>query len=293
MIISRFEEIFPYEKFPVEYKCYQQFKNEPVAGINYVAVPWTQIMNSSWLDFPNKKSTAQYFQELQNIRLPDGNNVTVCQHDDYMQLLPLFKHMNINKVFSPLHDVTNKDTLGIDIVPIAFTCGFQFQPNKDRDIHFSFVGTTTSHPIRTRMSNRIHGDGIIYRDSYHVDSNFFFVDNYKQNKEEEFQSILERSRFSLCPRGSSPSSVRFWESLAAGAIPILISDNWALPEWDWDNTIVKIPEDNFEKLDYNGIVSILDVISHEKEQDMRKNCLLAYEKFKQENYQEYILEHTL
>jgi hypothetical protein len=292
MIISKFEEIFPYEKFPVEYKCYQQFliNPSPIDGINYLAIPWTQILNSSWLNFPNKKSTDYYFNELNKIPPLQGRSVTVCQHDDYLMLLPFFQHLNIHTVFSPLHNKTNAQTLGIHIKPIAFTCAFEFI-ERPKDIHFSFVGTPTSHHIRQRMSERIHGEGIIYRGEYHVDSQFFFVENYKSDKEKEYQEVLERSRFSLCPRGSSPSSVRFWESLSAGAIPILISDNWVLPEWDWKNTIVQISEDAFEKLDYEGIRGILSSISEEKETEMRQNCKLAYEKFNQNNYQKYILEN--
>ncbi len=293
MIITKFEEIFQYEKFPVEYECFKQMQSYSGEEIKYVAVPWTQIMNSSWLNFPNKRPTEQYFKELSDIVLPDGNNVTVCQHDDYMQLIPLFKHMNIKKVFSPLHNVSNRDTGGILILPISFTCSFNFEERDTKDIDMSFVGTTTSHPIRQRMSERINGPGIIYRNEYHVDSNFFFVENYKRDKENEFKDILERSRFSICPRGSSPSSVRFWESLAAGAIPILVSDYWALPEWNWEDTMIKIPEAQFEHLNYEDLKGIINSITSEKEQSMRNNCRLAYDKFGQKNYKEYILSKTL
>jgi hypothetical protein len=293
MIITKFEEIFQYEKFPVEYECFKQMQSYSGEGVTYVAVPWTQIMNSSWLNFPNKRPTEQYFKELSDIVLPDGNNVTVCQHDDYMQLIPLFKHMNIKKVFSPLHNIGNRDTGGILVLPISFTCSFNFEERDAKDIDMSFVGTTTSHSIRHKMSQRINGPGIIYRNEYHVDSNFFFVEDYKKDKENEFKDILERSRFSICPRGSSPSSVRFWESLAAEAIPILISDYWALPEWNWDDTIIRIPEQEFENMNYESLESIIKDISEEKENQMRLNCKNAYQKFGQHNFGEYILSNTI
>lgn len=293
MIITKFEEIFQYEKFPVEYECFKQLSKISGGDIKYLAVPWTQIMNSGWLDFPNKRPTEQYFKELHDVRLSDGKNVTVCQHDDYMQLIPLFKYMNVNTVFSPLHDSRNIHTGGINIIPIAFTCSFNFDKSVKKDLMMSFIGTPTSHPIRQRMSNRINGPGIIYRNEYHVDSSFFFVDNYRQDREQEFKQILEKSRFSICPRGSSPSSVRFWESLAAEAIPILISDYWVLPEWNWDETIIRISEQEFENMNYESLESIIKDISEEKETQMRLNCKNAYQKFGQHNFGEYILSNTI
>lgn len=286
MTYSYFEDIFPYDKFPVEYLCFQQLKNQD--NINYVAIPWTQILNSNWLDFPHKRSIEYYINEISKLNIEQRNNFTVCQHDDYMKLLNIFKHLNINTVFCPLHDKNNIITDGINIIPIAFTCSFNFDNTKNKNIPVSFVGTYTSHSIRTRMLNRINNENIIYRDSYHIDSNSFSVENYRQKEEKEYQDILERSRFSLCPRGSSPSSVRFWESLSAGAIPILISDNWVLPDWDWDNTILFITEQDFDNLSYTDIVDIIDKIPKEKEETMRENCLKAYQEFGQNNFKNYI-----
>ncbi|MBE7157880.1 MAG: exostosin family protein, partial [Rhodospirillales bacterium] len=43
-----------------------------------------------------------------------------------------------------------------------------------------------------------------------------------------------RSKFVLCPRGVGTSSIRLFETLAAGRVPVIISDQWvpALgPDW--------------------------------------------------------------
>lgn len=285
MIYENFTDIFPYDKFPVEYESYKQLKN--LKNINYIALPWTQMLNSIWLDFPNKKDTSYYFQEVFKTNIEQTNNFTICQHDDYHRLTDVFRHLKINKVFTPLHDITFK-TQDIDYIPIAFTNSFNFV-KKEKDILFSFVGAPTTHYIRESMRNRVFGPNIIYREGYHVESRSFQDPNFRKKEENEYQDILERSRFSLCPRGSSPSSVRFWESLAAGAIPILISDNWALPEWDWKHTIIKIPEHNFENVNYESIKKYLENISKEKEELMRENCFKANDCFKKENYKNYIL----
>jgi hypothetical protein len=44
-----------------------------------------------------------------------------------------------------------------------------------------------------------------------------------------YNEILSESRFSLCPEGAGPNTLRLWESLAVGAIPVVISDEWQAP----------------------------------------------------------------
>ena len=67
-----------------------------------------------------------------------------------------------------------------------------------------------------------------------------------------------------------------FNSLAVGAIPILLANTLDLPKRiDWDNTIVRIQENNI----YN-IESILANISIEKEIEMRKNCIKVYNMLK-------------
>lgn len=288
MVVSFFEDIFQYEKFPVEYECFNQLKG--FNNLNYVAVPWTQILNGHWLDYPNKQPAEYYYRTLSKYKIQQENNFTICQHDSYMMLKLYFKHLKITKVFSPLHDCSN-NMPEITILPIPFTSSFNFK-QVNKDIHFSFVGTHTSHPIRIDMKSRIFGPNIIYRDSYHVDSNVIIGNkNTKLAEEREYQDVLQRSRFSLCPRGSSVSSVRFWESMHAQAIPILISDNWVLPEWDWENTVVHIKESDFNKMKYNDIEALLSSIPSEREDKMRQNCLEAHKKFNTTNFGNYVKAH--
>jgi hypothetical protein len=288
MIFEYFTELFPYDKFAVEYEAYKLLREDN--NLNYIAVPWTQILNSGWLTYPNGKDPSYYYRALSKEKIFQQNNFTICQHDDYMSLKLYFKHLNITKVFSPLHNVNNhlEDT---SIIPISFTTFLEFE-EKNKDILFSFVGSYTTHPIRKRMRNRIVGDNIIYRSSYHIDPDTFNNKiNNKETEEKEYKDIMERSRFCLCPRGSSPSSVRFWESLQAGVIPILISDYWSLPEWDWNNTIIKLSEKEFENMTYNNISDMLKNIPESKEVFMRNNCKNAYNQFKKENYKEYIISN--
>jgi hypothetical protein len=44
-----------------------------------------------------------------------------------------------------------------------------------------------------------------------------------------YNQLLSDSVFSLCPEGAGPNTLRIWESLAVGAIPVIMADTWELP----------------------------------------------------------------
>lgn len=44
-----------------------------------------------------------------------------------------------------------------------------------------------------------------------------------------YNQIISNSIYSLCPEGAGPNTLRIWESLALGATPIIIADDWAPP----------------------------------------------------------------
>ncbi len=289
MIKSYFTDIFQYEKFPVEFECYKMLllheaRNED-SNINYIAVPWTQILNTHWLDFPGSKHRDYYLKILSKEKIDQQDNITVCQHDSYLQLKEYFKHLNITKVFSCANYTYDKMD-DIEIVSMPYINIHDFN-NTCKDVLVSFLGSIT-HDVREKIKQSIINPNIIFRDTYHISTNFSKTNKIKEEK--EYIDLLSRSRFSLCPRGSNPNTVRFWESLAAGAIPVLISDDYALPSWDWDNTIIRISEKDISTMNYNQLQMFLENISNEDE--LRKNCYRAYKRFGKENFKNYILANV-
>ena len=98
----------------------------------------------------------------------------------------------------------------------------------------------------------------------------------EKNSVDEYNKILLRSRYSLCPSGSGPNSIRFWESLAVGSIPILLSDTLELPRHElWDKSIVRLPENELHTLE-----EVLKNITEEEEKTRRENCLKIYNDLK-------------
>jgi hypothetical protein len=60
----------------------------------------------------------------------------------------------------------------------------------------------------------------------------------------EFRDILDESTFSLCPSGTGPNSIRLWEAMVNGSIPVILADTWAPPgdEALWRAATVRAPE---------------------------------------------------
>jgi hypothetical protein len=54
---------------------------------------------------------------------------------------------------------------------------------------------------------------------------------------------MRESKFILCPRGMCPSSVRLFETMKAGRVPVVISDEWVPPpEVPWREFAIVVRE---------------------------------------------------
>ena len=63
----------------------------------------------------------------------------------------------------------------------------------------------------------------VYNKSQNIEGTLNEDEKHKK-KTDFFNQLLLDSKFTLCPSGSGPNSIRLWESLACGSIPILLAD---------------------------------------------------------------------
>lgn len=264
-----FLDLFDIEPVPTEFTAYTLLKNNPIQkNINYLVVPWTSLINRNELD------------KVPNIKLNGG--FTVCQHIKFEKIIPILKKIGINVLFAP--HVTKKYE-GITVLPFPHLAVNGIDPALKKDILYSFIGFKNTHWTRDEIfkMHHIKNSIIIERKEWH-----FWINKknseqlkLKQEKEKkEYQDVLSRSIFSLCPRGTGASTIRFWESLQAGSIPILISDDMKLPSFfDWESCLIKIKEKDVKK-----IPGILSKISKEAYTRMIDNCLKAYKLFSEKNF---------
>lgn len=118
-------------------------------------------------------------------------------------------------------------------------------------IDVSFMGTLRTHPVRQALPEAVESCRRRYLTVDYEEVQEYFYDRPKETREalaNRYYRMIERSRFVLCPRGGGPSSHRFFETLACGRIPVLISDHLRLPlegVLPWEEFCVRVPEQEF------------------------------------------------
>jgi hypothetical protein len=114
---------------------------------------------------------------------------------------------------------------------------------KSKDLLFSFVGSSQTHPIRKAVVRWQHPDGVIIDSSATGDDEYWWQKMNKDQFLESFRDITLRSSIILCPRGISPATNRIYEAMEAAAVPIIIGDDFPLPRGPkWEEFSVRVPE---------------------------------------------------
>jgi hypothetical protein len=116
------------------------------------------------------------------------------------------------------------------------------------DLLYSFVGSSFTHPLRLELL-KLRDDRCLLRDtstSMRLSRSMDVIPSAeRQALFRPYDEELARSAFVLCPPGRSPASIRFFETLRAGRVPVVFGDDWVLPEGpNWDDFIVRVPKDD-------------------------------------------------
>ncbi len=120
---------------------------------------------------------------------------------------------------------------------------FDREEIQQKDILCSFMGASRTHRIREAVCQLRHPEFVLVDSSSRADKEYWWE---KANKEEYFaryRDLARRSQFMICPRGISSSSIRLYEAMEAGAVPIILSDSLQLPLGpNWDEFSIRVRE---------------------------------------------------
>ena len=109
------------------------------------------------------------------------------------------------------------------------------------DLLFSFQGRRVND-YRDSILDLAHPNALIEDTS---DYDVFAADRHggDDDRRASYREVVGRSQFVLCPRGAGTSSFRLYEALAAGRVPVVLSDDWVEPAGiDWSSCSVRVPE---------------------------------------------------
>ncbi|MDR3639217.1 MAG: exostosin family protein [Isosphaeraceae bacterium] len=119
-------------------------------------------------------------------------------------------------------------------------------------IDVSFQGAlTTGHGLRARVAEalrRCRTRRVVCR----VTAGYFYRTYGREQQQAlrtEYLDLIAQSRWVFCPRGDGLNSLRFFETLACGRLPILVADDTALPleeEIPYGEFVVRVPEHRVE-----------------------------------------------
>lgn len=131
--------------------------------------------------------------------------------------------------------------------PIAFNRLIDEFPAHEAEMDFSFRGALTD-TVRIKMVEALqqyqHGGTAMVQSTGHATWEFTDTTYASRNRSQaEFADLLRRSKFVLCPRGYGTGSMRLFEVMQAGRVPVIISDSYVLPgNIDWSACALRIPE---------------------------------------------------
>ena len=122
----------------------------------------------------------------------------------------------------------------------------KFEPDSDRDLLYSFMGDIQTHPVRKVLARLDHPRGE-FVDTSSESQTAMWTGSPEQKAIfwKRYVGLAKRSQFVLCPRGVAPASIRLFEAMMMGRVPVILSDEWLPPAGpDWDKFSLRIAEDD-------------------------------------------------
>jgi hypothetical protein len=116
---------------------------------------------------------------------------------------------------------------------------------------FSFMGAARNAPIRQKLST------LKYPRSFFQDTTTEFdrvllrkMDRRERlDYERRYAELAKASKFVLCPKGLSASSIRLFETMRMGRVPVILADGWVSPRGPrWEDFAIQMSERDFARI---------------------------------------------
>lgn len=168
-----------------------------------------------------------------------AERICVINHDDNARIFLPGLYVSLEKSHPPLIQALpipyKRDLWQI---PVPET--FDYQPEN----LFAFRGAFHTHPVRKQICQALSQTGQGVCEELHK-----AFHSHDKNDQQNYIDEIRNARFSLCPRGISPSTYRLYESMQLGRCPVVISDDWVAPPGpDWDQFAIFVAESDIRHL---------------------------------------------
>lgn len=260
----------------MEEYCYEALlskKDTIDTEIVYIPIFWTHLQNHVGFAAMKLKYQILLSHALQSF--PETTTfMTIVQHDDGPQL-QLPKHTIIFGACT--------GTIPLPLIYEDITQRLLLEPRCPKTQLASFVGTITTHPVRSELYQYLNQPDIVWNGK-----RLWEVAVQKQDADLFIKETLQ-SKFCLAPRGYGRSSFRFFEAMLLDTVPVYV---WDDNEWlpykeilDYSTFAISISKKELPKL-----YDILSSISEETYETMLQNIKKNRHWFTLEGMVEYIIQ---
>ena len=237
------------------------------SGLVYLGFPWASLIDHLNNGTARGRTLLLQLQALLPRLAGRKRRVTVCQQIFFEPYRWLFELAGITDLFWP-HATIYSSLPGLTIHPFPlYPVHWQTtaEPDSERDILYSFIGARST---RLYLSNSrdlilsslrgLPGSLIEGYDGWYYDDHVYgvqirgslaadapqVVGEERRQRERHYVDVLQRSLFALCPSGTGPNTIRLWEAIGCGAIPVVFSDRWRPPgpRHLWEEAVLFLPD---------------------------------------------------
>jgi len=278
----------------------------------YVPMPWATFIDSGSYNAAVIETIASRLRYATKYLRSVGYKVrvhTCCQHVRWQDAFKHFNKLAITDLWIS-HKKKNEDYFqGMDLHAWSLYAtnyedesrsqGLTAKSMESKKFLASFVGAymphyLSSHRLALKKLNVDKSYRVVVSDVWHYEKIVYqgqmkALDEKSLNELTDESSVyfynktLSDSVFSLCPEGAGPNTIRIWESLAIGSIPVVISDSLEIPcpkgfkKDEITEIIVKVKSEDLESID-----NILRNINVAKVKSMQIKGVAFYKRMKNE-----------
>ncbi|MCE7071029.1 glycosyltransferase family 47 protein [Dyadobacter sp. CY327] len=197
-----------------------------------------------------ENDTPSYIRRTKEYKQYPEKCVVIGEFDEPTYFLPACYASNKSGVLSHKRIKTIPYFLSQRKVPNAFVDhSVSEEPKK---FLYSFMGGSTSWVRKKLFKLKVPASDVRIKETnnyqhWNYESDYV---NRKELSQRQYADMLAQSAFFLCPRGAGISSIRLFEVMKAGRVPVIIADNWVpVDEIPWDEFSITVAESDLPRLD--------------------------------------------
>jgi Exostosin family len=209
----------------------------PALEADRIVVPWT-FGTPSASPFAAREGMARFLELLPSFRAAPERHVLLDNTDTDAP----YQGLEGAALFKTSANVRHGEVLPL---PYVVLDPGPPSPVAGADLDLAFQGSLDTHPIREWMDRWRHSWTMKVEVKATPRPFWLLTREERGEWAQSYARQMRRTRFVLCPRGRGLNSRRFYEALAFGRVPVLITDAARLPlegRIDWARFTVLVPE---------------------------------------------------